>query len=74
MKNIIFANHLTNQVMLNRAHVFNTVENLPDQFSIDQLINKLIFIDKVETGLNQSLSENVNTKEQTKQKLSKWLK
>jgi hypothetical protein len=59
--------------MLNRAHVFNTVENLPDQFSIDQLINKLIFIDKVETGLNQSLSGNVNTKEQTKQKLSKWL-
>ena len=74
MKNIIFANHLTNQVMLNRAHIFNTVENLPDQFSIDQFIDKLIFIDKVETGLNQSLSGNVNNKEQTKQKLSKWLK
>jgi len=54
--------------------VFNTVERLPEQFSIDQLIDKLIFIDKVETGLQQSMLGNVNTKEQTKQKLSKWLK
>ena len=59
--------------MLSRTQVFDTVERLPEQFSIDQLIDKLIFIDKVETGLKQSMSGNVNTKEQTKQKLSKWL-
>ena len=60
--------------MLNRMQIFNTVEKLPEQFSIDQLIDKLIFIDKVETGLKQSIAGNVNTKEQAKQKLSKWLK
>jgi len=60
--------------MLSRIQVFNTVERLPEQFSIDQLIDKLIFVDKVETGLEQSMLGNVNTKEQTKQKLSKWLK
>ena len=60
--------------MLSRTQVFNTVERLPEQFSIDQLIDKLIFVDKVETGLEQSMLGNVNTKEQTKQKLSKWLK
>ncbi len=60
--------------MLTRAQVFNTVENLPEQFSIDQLIDKLMFIDKVETGFKQSESGNVNTREQAKQKLSKWLK
>ena len=60
--------------MLSRTQVFNTVERLPEQFSIDQLIDKLIFIDKVEIGLEQSMLGNVNTKEQTKQKLSKWLK
>ena len=54
--------------MLNRIQVFNTVEKLPEQFSIDQLI------DKVEIGLEQSILGNVNTKEQAKQKLSKWLK
>ena len=60
--------------MLTRTQAFNTVEKLPEQFSIDQLIDKLMFIDKVETGLKQSESGNVNTKEQAKQKLSKWLR
>jgi len=60
--------------MLTRTQVFDTVEKLPEQFSIDQLINKLVFIDKVEKGLEQSKSGNINTKEQTKEKLSKWLK
>jgi hypothetical protein len=60
--------------MLTRTQVFNTVEKMPSQFSIDQLIDQLMFIDKVETGLSQSLSGHVNTKEETKQKLSKWLK
>jgi hypothetical protein len=60
--------------MLNRTQVFNTIENLPDQFSIDQLIDQLIFIEKVGTGLYQSKTGNVKNKEQTKLKLSKWLK
>ena len=60
--------------MLTRTHVFNTVEKLPEQFSIDQLIDNLIFIDKVEIGLKQSIVGSVNSKEKTKLKLSKWLK
>jgi hypothetical protein len=60
--------------MLTKAQVFNSIESLPEQFSIDQLIDKLMFIDKVEFGLKQSESGKVNTKEQAKQKLSKWLK
>jgi len=60
--------------MLTRVQVFNTVENLPEQFSIDQLIEKLRFIEKVEKGIAQSESGNVNAKEDAKQKLSKWLK
>lgn len=60
--------------MLNRMQVFDTVEKLPEQFSVDQLIDKLIFIDKVEKGVNQSKTGDVNTKEEAKQKLSKWLK
>jgi len=60
--------------MLTKEQVFSSIEKMPEQFSIDQLIDKLIFIDKVEIGLKQSESGNVNTKEQTKQKLSKWLK
>ena len=60
--------------MLTRTQVFDTLEKMPEQFSIDQLFDKLLFINKVEIGLAQSESGQVNTKEQAKHKLSKWLK
>jgi len=60
--------------MLTRTQVFDTLKLMPDHFSIDQLFDKLIFINKVETGLSQSTNGQVNTKEQAKEKLSKWLK
>ena len=58
--------------MLTRTQVFDTLEKMPEQFSIDQLFDKLLFINKVEIGLAQSENGQVNSKEQAKQKLSKW--
>jgi len=40
--------------MLTRTQVFDTLEKMPEQFSIDQLFDKLLFINKVEIGLAQS--------------------
>jgi hypothetical protein len=60
--------------MLTKTQVFGTLEKMPEQFSLDQLFDKLLFINKVEIGLLQSENGQVNSKEQTKQKLSKWLK
>jgi len=56
--------------MLTRTQVFDMLEKMPEQFSIDQLFDKLLFINKVEIGLTQSENRQVNTKEQAKQKLS----
>ena len=56
--------------MLTRTQVFDMLEKMPEQFSIDQLFDKLLFINKVEIGLAQSENGQVNTKEQAKQKLS----
>jgi len=60
--------------MLTRTQVFKTIEKMPEQFSLDQLFDKLNFISKVEIGLSQSANGQINSKEQAKQKLSKWLK
>jgi hypothetical protein len=60
--------------MLTRTQVFDTLDTMPEQFSLDQLFDKLLFINKVEIGLAQSEQGQVNTKEQAGQKLSKWLK
>ena len=37
--------------MLTREQVRSTIDKLPENFTIDQLIDHLIFIDKVEEGL-----------------------
>ena len=60
--------------MLTRTQVFDTLETMPEQFSLDDFFDKLLFINKVEIGLSQSLNGQVNSKEEAKQKLSKWLK
>ena len=60
--------------MLTREQVFDTLKLMPEHFSIDRLFDKLIFINKIETGLSQSANRQVNTKEQAREKLSKWLK
>jgi len=59
--------------MLTRTQVFDTLEAMPEQFSLDDFFDKLLFINKVEIGLSQSANKQVNSREQAKQKLSKWL-
>ena len=60
--------------MLTKTQVYDTVSKMPEQFSLDQLFDKLLFINKVEIGLSQSENGQVNSKQEAKQKLSKWLK
>lgn len=40
--------------MLTKETVNKSINNLPDTFTIDELIEKLIFMEKVEEGFQQS--------------------
>jgi len=60
--------------MLDKEQVLITLNELPDKFSIDELMERLIFIQKVETGLAQSKSNQVLSSEIIQEKLKKWLK
>jgi len=60
--------------MLTKDSVLKTISKLPDNFNLDELIEKLIFIDKVEKGLDQSIKNQVDSEPQAKKKLAKWLK
>ncbi len=59
--------------MISREIVKKSIENLPNEFSIDDLIEKLIFIEKVE-GRKQSREGKVVSHEEAKEIISKWLK
>jgi len=60
--------------MLTKNEVIKTISNLPDSFSIDELIDRLVFIDKVERGIAQSDENFIFSKQQAKKRLAKWLK
>jgi len=60
--------------MLSKETIKKTIDRLPDKFTIEDVIEELIVIDKIEQGLKDVEEGNVYTTEEAKQKLSKWLK
>ena len=63
-----------NNPMITKEQLLNSIANLPDKISFDDLLDRIILLDKVETGLTQLEKGQVNTTEQAKEKLLKWLK
>ena len=60
--------------MLKKSQLIETIQNMPEDIVLDDLLDSLVLIQKVETGLEQSKSGQTLTTEQAKQKLEKWLK
>ena len=60
--------------MLTKEKLLQTLKDLPDTFSIDELFDRLMLLNKIEIGLEQSEAGQVNTTDQAKDKLRKWLK
>ncbi|MFT4664135.1 MAG: hypothetical protein ACI8YQ_003441 [Polaribacter sp.] len=60
--------------MLTKEQLLKYIGKLPDQFSIDELMDKILFLHKVEMGLEQSKNDQVTRHEQVKDRFKKWLK
>ena len=60
--------------MITKTQIKNSLKSLPENLTIDQVIDKLIFIEKIQKGLNDSKNGKFNTKEEAKAKLSRWIK
>lgn len=59
--------------MLTRATVIQQIQQLPEQFSIDELMEKMLFLYKLEIGLEQSKKDQTVSNEAVKAKYQKWL-
>jgi len=57
--------------MLTKDQVNNTIKTLPDSFTIDELIEQLIFVEKVEEGYQQSEAGKVISNEDVKLMIDK---
>jgi len=60
--------------MINKTPLFSTLDKLPENLTVDQVIDHLIFIEKVQKGLSDSEKCFTKTKDEAKQILTKWLK
>ena len=60
--------------MLTKERVLEVITDLPDKFSIDDLVERLIILDKIERGLLEVQVGKVVSQEEAKEKMSKWLK
>jgi predicted transcriptional regulator len=59
--------------MLKKEDVLRIVDNLPPQFTLDEIIDELVLIDKINRGLEQSQKGEVLSTVEARQRLSKWL-
>jgi hypothetical protein len=60
--------------MLTKEKLNKTINRLPDSFTIDELIDQLSFIEKVEEGYQQSEDGKVVSNEDVKLMIDKWSK
>mgnify|MGYP001598679411 CR=1 FL=1 len=59
--------------MLSKEKLIQTIRELPDSFSVDDLFERIILLQKVEIGMEQSKSGQVHTTQEAREKLKKWL-
>ena len=60
--------------MLTKEKIHYTIDSLPDNLTIDQVIDQMILLDKIEQGIKDVDEGRVYTSEEVKEKLNKWLK
>lgn len=60
--------------MITKEQVLNSLKEMPIQFSIDELMDKLILLQKIDIGLAQSKKGEVYSSQVAKEMISQWSK
>ena len=59
--------------MLTKEKVRKKIDRLPDNFTVDQFIEELVVLNKIEEGLKDIEQGRVFTTDQVKKELKTWL-
>jgi hypothetical protein len=57
---------------MKREKVIDTVNDLPQEFELEELLEKLVFVEKVESGLKQVETGQTISHDQVKEIVKKW--
>lgn len=58
--------------MLTKRQLKETLEQFPEEFTLDELIDKIIFLDKIERGNQQSERGETITEDELEKEMQKW--
>jgi len=59
--------------MITKTQILHSLESLPENLTLDQVIDQLIFIEKVKKGQDDSDQGKVISKTEAKKQLNKWM-
>jgi hypothetical protein len=59
--------------MLTKEKVLNAINQLPGEFSIEDVIDELLLLERIEKGLDQSEKDDVTADEDLDRELPEWL-
>jgi len=60
--------------MITKAKLKEQIESFPEQFSIDDLVERLILVERIENAKNQSDNGKVLSEKEFDKELNKWFK
>ena len=58
--------------MISKTKLRQQIESLPEEFSIDELIDRLLLIEKVEIGIEQSKNQEIISDAEMSNEIKKW--
>ncbi len=60
--------------MLTKTKLRKSLEDMPEDFTLEELMDRLILIEKVEKGRSQSESDDVVSEVDLEKEMAKWFK
>ena len=60
--------------MITKENLIRVINKMPDKFSIEDIIEELVLLSKIEQGLANVASGRVFSEKQVEKKMTKWLK
>jgi hypothetical protein len=60
--------------MLTKTSVIKTITRFPDSFSIDELVDKMILLEKIEKGIQDADNGKVISEDELEKRIEEWSK
>lgn len=60
--------------MIKKIQLEETIKSFPDEFTLEELVDKLILLDKIEKGNRDSLEEKTLSEVELEKEMKKWFK